>query len=270
MWRIYVCVLAFVASCYAPAPITGAACTPDRGNCPSGQTCELVAGMHVCAVEPGLDAAGLDAAGRDATPARRWTLVQTRASSNQRRVSIAASGAAHLIVVAVETDASAVASVTDDAGNTYVPIPESRAVVAAESFGVELWYAARSTAGATTISATADVVYAMAAWEVAGIRTTNPLDTASKLDDQPPTTTPLGASITTSAGGELVISVVIVSNEVSGLTADSPFTNDHRAFGNGWAHLTSAAAPAGTYQARWNQPDSGAACAASAAFFVGD
>lgn len=255
---VYRCALAFVASCYSPAPITGAPCIPERGNCPSGQTCELVAGTHVCGE-----------AGLDAIPARPWTLVQTRASSNQRRVSIAASGAAHLIVVAVETNASAVASVTDDAGNTYVPIAESRAAVAAGSFGVELWYAASSNAGATTISATADVIYAMAAWEVAGIRTTNPLDTASKLDDQPPTTTPLGASITTSADGEFVVSVVIVSNEISGLTAGSPFTNDHRAFGNGWAHLTSAAAPAGTYQARWDQPDGGSSCAASAAFFVG-
>jgi hypothetical protein len=256
---VHSCALMFVASCYSPAPITGAPCTPDLGNCPSGQTCELVAGTHVCVGGSGLDA----------TPARPWTLVQTRASTNLRRVSIAASGAGHLIVVAVETNASAVAAVTDDAGNTYLPIVESRAAVVAGSFGVELWYAASSNAGATTISAVADVIYAMAAWEVAGIRTTSPLDTASKLDNQPPTTTPVGASITTSTDGEFVVSVVVVSNEISGLTAGSPFTNDHTAFGNGWAHLTSAAAPAGTYQARWDQPERGSSCATSAAFFVG-
>jgi hypothetical protein len=260
MWpAVYSCALVFGASCYSPAPITGAPCTPDRGNCPSGQTCELVAGTHVCVSGSGLDA----------TPVRPWTLVQTRASTNLRRVSISASGAARLIVVAVETNASAVASVTDDAGTTYVPIAESRAVEAAESFGIELWYAASSNAGATTISAVADVIYAMAAWEVAGIRTTNPLDTASKLDNQLPTTNPVGASLRTSADGEFVVSVAIVSNEISGLTAGSPFTNDHTAFGNGWAHLTSASAPAGTYQARWDQPERGSSCAASAAFFVG-
>jgi hypothetical protein len=187
----------------------------------------------------------------------------------QRQVEIAATGAGHLLVVAVETDGRAVASVTDDAGNTYVPIEGTRAADAGADLGLELWYAASSSAGATTISAVADTIYAMAAWEVAGIRTTSPLDTASKLDDQPSTSNPVGASITTRAAGEFVVSVVIVANEVSGLTADSPFTIDHTTFGNGWAHLTSAAAPAGTYQARWNQPDSGRSCAASAAFFAG-
>jgi hypothetical protein len=256
---VWTCTLAIVlvAGCYSPSPPAGAPCNPGPESCPSGQTCELVAGAHICV-----------GSAPDTDPAGPWRLVQTRDSEDQRRVTVAATGAAHLIVVAVETNAGAVTSVTDDAGTTYVQVPGSRAVVTNGGFGVELWYAASSSAGATTINAVADNIHAMVAWEVAGIRTASPLDTASKLDDQPPTTSPTGASVTTSAAGELVISVAIVANEISGLATGSPFTNDHTTFGNGWAHLTSATAPAGTYQARWNQPDSGTYCATSAAFFA--
>ncbi len=48
----------------------------------------------------------------------------------------------------------------------------------------------------------------------------------------------------------------------------SAFTNYLTTFGNGWAHLTSATAPADTYQARWNQPDPGHVRATAAAFFA--
>src|SRR5690606_36312293 len=72
------CALALVVSCYSPEPQPGAPCTPGAERCPSGQTCELVAGTHVCVTEPGPDAA----------PARPWTLVQTRASMSQERISI--------------------------------------------------------------------------------------------------------------------------------------------------------------------------------------
>lgn len=269
------CTLSVVASCYSPQPGAGAPCTPGVENCPSGQTCELVAGAHVCVAGVAPDASPpvlVDAAsdgGPDATLLVPWALVQTRASSNLRRVTIGASGAGHLIVVAVQTNASAVMSVTDDANHTYVPVAGSRAVDNAEVTGVELWYAKDSSVGATTITASADTVYAMAAWEVAGIRTASSLDTASLLDNQPASTSPFGASITTSAAGEFVVSVVIVANDVTDVTAGSAFTNDHTTFGNGWAHLTSAAAPAATYRARWSQPMSGTSCATSAAFFAG-
>jgi hypothetical protein len=269
--RLGICsfALMLVASCYAPETRTGAPCTPGLANCPSGQTCELVAGAHVCVVGDVPDAGSdspVDAA-TDGSSARPWTLVQTR-GSNGRRLDIGATGAAHLIVVAVQTGLDQVTSVTDDANNTYVAVAGSRAVDMNETTAVELWYAASSSAGATTITAGGDPVYAIVAWEVAGIRGTNPLDTVSKLENQQQSTTPPGASITTSAAGEFVVSAIIVANQVTGVTMGNAFTNDHTTFGNGWAHLTSAAAPAGTYQARWNQPDRGTSCATSAAFFV--
>jgi len=271
--RLAVCgfALVLVASCYAPETRSGAPCTPGLANCPSGQTCELVAGAHVC-VAGAVPDAGPDIlvdAPTDGGTARPWTLVQARGSSNGRRVTIAASGAAHLIVVAVQTALNQVTSVTDDANNTYVPVAGSRAVDMAQTTAVELWYAASSSAGATTITAGGDPIYAVVAWEVAGIRGVNPLDAVSKLENQPQSTTPFGASITTSAAGEFVVSAIIVANAVTGVTMGSAFTNDLTTFGNGWAHLTSASSPAGTYQARWTQPDPGTSCATSAAFFAG-
>jgi hypothetical protein len=262
--------VAIVAGCYSAEPSPGAPCMPERANCPSGQTCELVAGAHRCitgAAPDGGPSVLVDAAG-DADPARRWTLVQTRASMDQRRVTLSATGAGHLIVVAVETNATPATAVTDDAGNTYVPIEGSRAADPSEGLGIELWYAAGASAGAKTISAIADTIYAMVAWEVSGIRAASPLDAVTKLDDQPATTSPAGASIATSAAGDFIVSVTIVENTVSGLASGSAFTSDHTTYGNGWAHVTSAAAPADTYQARWNQPTIGSSCAASAAFFA--
>ncbi|HWO20789.1 MAG TPA: hypothetical protein VNO30_18610 [Kofleriaceae bacterium] len=267
---VYSFALVLVASCYAPETRSGAPCTPGLANCPSGQTCELVAGAHVCVAGPVPDAGPgiLVDAPTDGGSARSWTLVQTRGSNGQR-VNIAATGAAHLIVVAVQTGLNQVASMTDDANNTYVSVAGSRAVDMAQTTAVELWYAASSNAGATTITASGDPIFAVVAWEVAGIRGANPLDTVSKLESQPQSTTPFGASITTRAAGEFVVSAVIVANAVMGVAMGSAFTNDHTTFGNGWAHLTSATAPAGTYQARWNQPEPGTSCATSAAFFTG-
>ena len=85
-------------------------------------------------------------------------------------------GAGHLIVVAVQTNQNAVTSVTDDAGNTYVPVPQGRAVNTSVKIGVELWYAKSSKAGAVKVTANAPTVYATVVWEVANVSTTSPFD----------------------------------------------------------------------------------------------
>ncbi len=185
----------------------GAPCTPGLESCPSGQACELVAGAHVCVTgavpdaEPGIL---VDAATDEEL--RAFVGAHWARGSNRRRVTINAAGAAHLIVVAVQTSLTPLMSVTDDANNTYVSIAGSRAVDMAQTTAVELWYAASSNAGAKTITAEGNNVLAVVAWEVAGIRGASPLDTASKLGNQPSSTSPFGPSITTSAAGELVVS----------------------------------------------------------------
>jgi len=195
-----------------------------------------------------------------------WSLVQTRGSTGSD-TPIAASTAGNLIVVGVETaNVGQVVAVTDTANNVYVRVLGSRAINEVQGLGIELWYAKNAKAGATRITVDGATVRAVVAWEAAGLDPVNPLGSASKLDDRPATTTPLGAAITTTTAGELVISIAIVGNAVSGLTAGSAFTNDQMTFGNGWAHLTNNQAPAGTYQAQWNQPNAGAYCATSASF----
>lgn len=274
--------VALVASCYSGHAASGAPCTPALANCPQGQSCALVSGDYICiegaAVDAAQDGSSSDAvvdaakpvdAGIDAAPLAPWTLVQT-AGGTASSLAITASGGGHLIVVAVETTAiGPVTSVSDSAGNTYVAAVGGRSASATFGAGLELWYAAGAKPGATTVTATAPTVYAMVIWEVAGIRTTSPVDRVTKLDDQAATTLPVGASITTTAAGDYVVSVAIVDNTVSGIHAGNAFTNDRTTFGNGWAHLTSNSAAAGTYQARWDQPTSGAYCATSVAFFIG-
>lgn len=209
---------------------------------------------------------GIDAPADAATP--HWMLVQTTASE-QGTVAINPTGDGDLIVVAIQTsDTNTVAGIIDDAANTYALAPGTRAVSAATMIGVELWYAEGASAGATTLQIDASPLYSVIVWEVAGVRTTGALDTGTNLDDQPASTTPTAAAITTAGDGDFVVSVAMVANTVSGLKTGSLFTNDHRTHANGWAHLTSAFAPAGTYQAVWNQPTSGEFCGSSAAFFA--
>src|SRR5262249_11111260 len=111
-------------------------------------------------------------------------------------------------------------------------------------------------------------LYSTVIWEVAGIKTTSPLDVTGALSNQAATTTPQGASLTTTADGDFVVDVAMVNNDVSGIHAGNRFTDDRSTNSNGWAHLIDAA-PAGTYRAQWDQQQSGVYCASSAAFFVG-
>jgi len=278
MWRA-VCIWG-VAACYSGRPHAGAPCTPELANCPGEQTCQLVAGNYICVVglvadasvadDPVLDAGLTDGAANDAAFDAAmfgpWTLVQTRDVMGSQ-LAVPATGAAHLLVVGVQTeDAGAATAVTDNAGNTYVAIAGSRAIVTGGGLAVELWYAKDSKAGATTITASAPTVYSVVLWEVAGISVTNPFDKVAQLSNQGANATPAAPSITTTRNGELIVAIAIVANAVNGVVSGSPFTNDHMTHANGWAHLTNALSPAGAYQAKWNQPTSGVYCATAAAF----
>lgn len=278
---------AFMVACYSPTALPGAPCTLELNNCPSGQRCEIVGGESVCVV-PGsgrtdagddamidastdsmidapIDGMTVDMMMPDGPATAMWTLVQHKGESNGNGVTLAASGAGHLLVVGVETGAmSAVTAVTDNAGNTYARANGSRAVNTQENFGVEIWYAANATAGATRIVAAANVIYGVVVWEVAGITSATPLGNTSKLDNQAATNTPDGAPITTTTVGEFVVSIVIVQLAVSNILS-AGFTNDENVFMNGWAHMTSNTAPPGTYTAEWNATN-GIYCASSAAF----
>jgi len=282
-WWSWLVVIA--AGGYSGHAAPGAPCTPSLDNCPRNQTCALVSGEYICVEGAVPDAASamtdadidamsplIDApvTSPDAPPPMPWSLIKTAETTNTNQgLSFAATGAGHLIVVGLETpSAGAVTAVADNAGNTYAPVPIGRAISTVGDIGLEVWYAKNASA-ATTITVTAPSVRAIVMWEVANIKTANPLDTSTKVENQAASTTPLGAAITTTQARELVISVAIVDNFISGIHANSAFTNDRLALGNGWAHLTSNNAPAGTYQAQWDQGTAGASCSISAAFFIG-
>jgi len=241
----------------------------------------LVAATYVCSEGVVADARASDAAAIDSAPIDAiidapidappppWALVQN-AGAQATSVAIAASGAKHLIVVGIETSNTAtVTSVADNAGNAYVMAPMSRAKSSTATNGVEIWYAVNSKPGATTITPSGASISSVVAWEVANIRTSAPLDRVTAFDEKPASTTPTGAAITTTTAGEFVVSICVVDNQVSGLHGQSAFTNDQTTNGNGWAHLTSNTAPAGTDQAQWDQPTSGVYIGSSAAFFIG-
>jgi hypothetical protein len=262
--------LPVLAACFSPRPPSGAICSPE-GACPDGQRC--VENVCVAATEPDASIVPNDSSPSDAPIASTWTLVQTDDRGNLGGVqslalTVAPTVAGNTIIVAVESDLQPVSSVTDNAGNTYVQVPNARAVNASQAFGVELWYASSAIGGATTIIASTgnSEVYAIVMWEVAGLATTNVIDASATIDNAPASTTPVGAEVTTSVAGAFVIAIAIVETTVDGLLPGGPFTNDHLTLGNGWAHLTSNTAPPGNYAAQWNQNTSGVYCATTVAF----
>ncbi len=279
--------LAALVGCYSATAQPGAPCSPAAPFCPVGQSCVQAGTDYMClaGAPPGADAAidmpatdaprAIDAA-IDAPPdaAMHWTLLQVASAQDTLTTNLTATHDGSLLVVAIETDAGTTATaVTDNAPggpNTYIKIPNSHSSHTNMNLGVELWYAANVKAGATTLAVTIPKIYGTVIWEVAGLRANDPVDgPATTLNDQPDSTTPLGAAITTTATGDFVVSVVIVANAITNLTTGSAFTNDKKIHANGWAHLTADDAPAGTYQAQWDQPTTGGSCASSAAFFAG-
>ena len=269
--------VALLAGCYTPHAATGSPCSPALDNCPAGQRCELVDGASICtdgtAIADAARDAPIDTARAiDAAPdaaVSAWTLVQT-SSSTTPSAAVSATGAGHLIVVAVQFSVGGqVQIVTDTAGTTYAPVPSSIAQNTNSNLAVQLWYAANSKAGAVQVATNATSFRGIVVWEVAGMRTTNALDVNATANDEGATTTPAGAAVTTTAPGDFIASATIVQNNVSGIHTGNEFTNDEMPNGNGFAHLTAPRAPAGTHQARWDQPTSGAYCSSTAAFFVG-
>jgi hypothetical protein len=210
-----------------------------------------------------------DDAGPPDTGAPTWALVQTHGSESSALV-MDQLGAHHLIIVAAQLNAmDLITQVTDSRNcNTYTEIAAAKAVYT--SVAVKIFYAQNSCPGADAISLMSTTkVAALVMWEVSGIRTDDPLDTASALSAQAASAFPVGPMITTSTDGEFVVSVAMVDNTISGIHPGNEFTNDQRTNGNAWAHLTDPRAQAGSHQAQWDQPNPGAYCASAAAFRVG-
>jgi hypothetical protein len=186
--------------------------------------------------------------GNDTPAAGAWSKVQVVSIANSMVVAIAPSKPGDLVVVAMEHGGGfSATAITDDAGDTYA------AAFGANAQDVEAWYAEGVAGGATTITISAPSgIGAVVAWEFAGIKTSGAFDLGLALANQPSSLTPTAPAFRTAATGELVVAVANCNATVTSIHAGNAFTNDSVLAGDGWAHLTDASAPAGTYQATWD------------------
>ena len=183
--------------------------------------------------------------------------------------SIPATGSGHLIVVGFEGNraADAITSISDNAGNSYVHAGNAASSDSVSNLMADIWYAANSLPGGTTITinitpsgntGTATI------WEFSGVSTTSPLDQTATLSNQSASSTPSGASVTTTGASEVIISVAVVQNNVTGISTGNPFTNDETLNGNGFAHLITSST--GTYTPQWTQNAAGTYASSTVSF----
>jgi len=183
-----------------------------------------------------------------------------------------ASGTGNLLVVGWQiggaaNTATTISSMTDNVGNSYVEAGAAKSIDSSGGSVSDLWYAKNTVAGATTITLTpsASVTNAgVVVWEFSGVNQSAPLDGAAVLNSQAANATPTGATVTTTASADVVISLITVANNVTGIASGNAFTNDSLLKGNGWAHLISSSA--GPYAAQWNQSPSGTFASSTVSF----
>jgi hypothetical protein len=186
--------------------------------------------------------------------------------------SVPSTGAGNLIVVGWQigggvSTSIAISSITDNVGNIYTEAGAAHSADASAGSSAEIWYAKNSVPGATSITVTPSAPVAnggVVIWEFSGANLTAPLDQTAVLNSQGPTATPSGAGVTPTSAPGVIISLAPVSNNVTGMSSGSPFTNDSTLKGNGWAHLITTAV--GTYSAQWTQSAAGTYASSTAAF----
>jgi hypothetical protein len=185
--------------------------------------------------------------------------------------SIPATGKGNLIVIGWQMGGSGtsltISGVTDNVGNPYFEAGAARSIDTVAGTMADIWYAKNSVAGATSINigpSSATTNGLVVVWEFTGADPGAPLDQSATLNSQASTTVPIGAAITTVAPVEVVVSIAVVSNTVSGIYPGSPFTNDSTLQGNGWAHLVTSST--GKYTAQWNQSPAGTYASSTASF----
>jgi hypothetical protein len=200
-----------------------------------------------------------------------WQLVSAKGVAGNGAGTVTAplgspSTAGQLIVVSANTDVNVVlSSLTDDAGNTYVPVPASRADSSSTNDTVVFWYAANVTAGATAVTGTASSIWTFAVWQF-DVPGPVSVDAAAGLSDQAANKNPLSPPLTLTHAGDIVLGAMIVKGTVTQI--DTAYMLDSTANANGFGHLVDAAAPAGMYQAVWTQQNGTAYCSNAIALTV--
>jgi hypothetical protein len=199
-----------------------------------------------------------------------WNLVNKTSNyaNPLTSLTIPATGSGNLIAIALMFNGTtSVASMTDNAGNTYV---SAGAHSVRGILSTEVWYAVNSKSGATSVTPTfvgSPTHVEMSEWEVSGL-STPALDAVNTATGSVTSNNTAGPAVTTSQAGDFVVSVFFANQaNITGMSSGNSFTDDFTTQGNGWAHLTSNSAPAGSQQASWYTPSPiGIYCSSTVAF----
>jgi hypothetical protein len=198
-----------------------------------------------------------------------WAIVNNASNAGPiTSLTIPATGTGNLIAVALMFNGGTyVNSISDNAGNVYVSA-NAKAIVDTES--TEIWYAVNSQPGATVVYPTfadSPTHVEITVWEVSGISTSGPDAVSTSSGNLTLVNTP-GPAVVTTQTDDFILSVLFaVDSSISSISSGNQFTNDFTTNGNGWAHITSSSAPAGTYQASWyTSAPQGKNCASTVAF----
>jgi hypothetical protein len=198
-----------------------------------------------------------------------WAIVHKASDAGPiTSLTIPATGTGNLIAVGLMFNGgTSVATVSDNAGNSYV---SAGAKAAVGNFSTEMWYAVNSKPGATVVTPTfADSLthVEITVWEVSGISTSAPDVTNTSSGSTTLNNTP-GPAVTTTQANDFILSILFaVDATLSGISSGNEFTNDFTTNGNGWAHINSTSAPVGTHQSSWfTSTPQGIYCASTVAF----
>jgi len=159
-----------------------------------------------------------------------------------------------------------ISGIGDNTGNIYNEAGSARSTDSGGNTMADIWYAQNILPGTTTVTVTPSSASTGTAviWELSGLEPYAPLDQTAVLDSQAGTTTPSGASVTTTVPAELIISIANAQGNLTGLASGSSFTADSTVNGDGWAHLVTASS--GTYTAQWSNAISGTYCSSTVSF----
>jgi|SRR5579871_575637 len=199
-----------------------------------------------------------------------WTVVNkaSKSGSPLTSLTIPSTGSGNVIAVALLFNGTtSVTSISDNVGNTYISAG-ARSTNGAQA--TEIWYALNSISGATVITpkfAGSPNHVEMTSWEVSGLANVAPDATAVSKGTVTLNNTP-GPAVTTTQTGDFIISVLFANTaSFTAISSGNEFTDDFTTFGNGWAHITSSSAAAGTHQASWyTSAPAGSYCASTVAF----
>jgi hypothetical protein len=201
---------------------------------------------------------------------QQWSIVNKASHFGNpiSSLSIPPTGSGNLIAIAVMFNGStSVSSVTDNAGNIYLSAGarSTRGILS-----TEIWYVASSNSGATVITPhfTGSPTHVeITEWEVSGLSTGAP-DAVNTASGSVTTNNTAGPAVTTNQAGDFILSVLFANQaSFTAITPGNEFSDDFATDGNGWAHITSNSAAAGTHQPSWYTASPvGVYCASTVAF----